>query len=140
MDLLILSLHLSQKTSRGAKDVARYRTTTQEIIDWATRTIADAPHRTLPNLGLDLNDGVGLEKGRKVKSTALSTGCCQEEGFAVKLFREMLEEHKMYVASGHFRAFATYHCPNGGESSIDLIALPRSNAESIAGATVLRKS
>ena len=39
---------------------ARYRTTTQEIIDWATRTIADAPHRTLPILGLDLNDGVGL--------------------------------------------------------------------------------
>ena len=38
-----------------------------------------------------------------MNSTALSTGCCQEEGFAGKLFREMLEEHKMYVASGHFR-------------------------------------
>ena len=84
-----------------------------------------APHRTLPILGLDLNDGLGMEKGRRIKSDALSASCRWDEGYASKLFREMVEEQKMYAASGHFRPLVTYHGTQGGQTFDRLhLALP----------------
>ena len=70
-DLLLISLS-------GVKDAGRYRTTVQEFIQWATKIISEAPHRTLPILRLDLNDGLGLEKGRRIKSDALSASRCRD--------------------------------------------------------------
>ena len=94
-DLLLMSLCFSPKTNSGVKDAARYRATVQEIVRCATKVIDEGPHRTLPILGLDLNDGLGLEKERRIKSDALSAGCCRDEGHARKLFREMMEQQKM---------------------------------------------
>ena len=45
------------------------------------------------------------------------------EGYAGKLFREMMEQQKMYAASGHVRPLVTYHGPQGGQTSIDFISL-----------------
>ena len=44
---------------------------------------------------------------------------------------------KKCAAGGHFRPFVTYHCPQGGESSIDFISRLQSYADSITRATVL---
>ena len=100
----------------------------------------DAPHRTLPTIGLDLNDGLGRWKGRQIESDALSVGCTREEGFAGKLFREMLERQRLYVASGHFRELPTFHGTHGNTSTIDFVVLPQSYAEFVRAATVLGKS
>ena len=45
----------------------------------------------------------------------------------------------MCAASGHFRPFVTYHyhCTQGGKSSLDIVSLPQSHAESITRAAVL---
>ena len=84
----------------------------------------------LPILGLDLNDGLGLDRGRRIRSDALSAGCNRDEGYGGKLFREMMEQQKMYAASGHFRPLVTYHGPQGGQTSIHFISLPQSYAGS----------
>ena len=44
----------------------------------------------------------------------------------------------MYAANGHFRPFATYHCPQG--ENLRSISIPKSFVESITGATVLEQS
>ena len=51
-----------ERSSDRSKTGARYRTIGQEIVNWSTLIIVDAPHRPLPILGLDLNDALGSEK------------------------------------------------------------------------------
>ena len=67
-------------------------------------------------------------------------GCTREEGFAGKLFREMLERQRLYVASGRFRELPTFHGTQGNTSTIDFVVLPQSYAEFVRAATVLGKS
>ena len=57
--------------------------------------------------------------------------------YAGKLFREMMEQQKLYAASGHFRPLVTYHGPQGGQTSIDFMVLPQSYVGSITGALAL---
>ena len=137
----MICLYFPPRTSQGARAQARYRSTVQELVKWTERVVEDAPHhRTLPTIGLDLNDGLGRWKGRQIESDALSVGCTREEGFAGKLFREMLERQRLYVASGRFRELPTFHGTQGNTSTIDLVVLPQSYAEFVRAATVLGKS
>ena len=123
-DFLLMSLYFPPRTNSGAKDAARYRTTVQEITRWATKIIDEAPHRTLPILGLDLNYGLGIDSQRRLQpGRGIRRGSCSEQ--------------KMYAASGHFRPLVTYHGPQGGQTLIDFISLPQSYAGSITTASVL---
>ena len=139
-DFLVICLYFPPRTNQGAHAQARYCSTVQELVNWTEQVVEDAPHRTLPTIGLDLNDGLGRWKGRQIESEALSAGCIREEGFAGKLFREMMERQRLYAASGHFRALPTFHGTQGNTSTIDFVVLPQSYAESIRAATVLAKS
>ena len=53
-------MYFPPKTQEGAKAETRCRRTTQNLIDWASGVISEAPNRTLPIIGLDLNDGLEL--------------------------------------------------------------------------------
>ena len=137
LDVLMLSLYFPPRANLGAAAGVKYRSTVTDLIGWTEQVISDAPHRTLTILGLDLNDRLGRLRGQLMSSDALSTGCQSEDGFAGKLFRDMLERQHMYVATGpHF----TYHEPKGNNTTIDYIVLPRSYADVIRQATVLEKS
>ena len=100
MDVLILSLYFPPRANQGAAAGVKYRSTVTDLITWTEQVISDAPHRTLPILGLDLNDGLGRQRGQPIRSDALSIGCQSKEGFASKHFREMFERQHMYIASG----------------------------------------
>ena len=43
------------------------------------QVVSDALHRTLPTIGLDLDDSLGRWKGRPIVSEAISAGCIREE-------------------------------------------------------------
>ena len=75
----------------------------------------------------------GLTRGAGSRSDALSAGCNRDEGYTGKLFREMMEQHKMYAASGHFRPLV------GGRTDFNRLQLtPLSlTARSITKASVL---
>ena len=67
-------------------------------------------------------------------------GCKSEEGWAGRLFRLMLEEQKLFVASGHTHETITHLSPQGHTKTIDYVIIPRSCAESITRATALYAS
>ena len=140
MDVLILSLYFHPRTNQGTAAGVKYRSTATDLISWTDKIISDAPQRTLPILGLDLNDGLGRPRDQLISSDALSIGCQSEEGFADKHFSEILERQHMYVASGHAGPHRIYHGPQGNDTTIDYIVLPRSYADVIRQDTVLQKS
>ena len=82
----------NEQRSQGCCPVSRYRTRDRPMRHEGYRR-RSTPHTS--HIGLDLNDGLGLEKERRIKSDALSAGCCRDEGHARKLFREMMEQQKM---------------------------------------------
>ena len=91
-DLLVLTRYFPLKTQEGAKAETRYRRTTQDLIDWASGVISEAPHRTLQVIGLDLNDGLGLCQARGKGQWRSGRDGRLEEGWAGRRFRLMLEE------------------------------------------------
>ena len=62
----------------GAKAEGRYRRTTQERIDCSSGVVSGAPHRTLPIIGLDLNNGLGMSQGLKQSSARVA--CRRKDG------------------------------------------------------------
>ena len=132
-----MAMYFPPRMQEGAKAETRYRRTTQDSIDWASGVIPEGPHRTLAIIGSDLNDGLEMCQGQRQRSVAHSNGCLAEEGCADTLFRLMIEEQKLYVASGHTDETITPPQSTRTYEDYRLRYHPRSYAEPTTRATTL---
>ena len=61
MDLLLIGLYLPPRPA-GPKQAQKYRTTVEALFKKLEKTLQAAAGRTMPLIGMDLNDNLGLQK------------------------------------------------------------------------------
>ena len=137
---MILCLYFPPRSNQGARAQARYRSMVQELVIWREQVVSDAPHRTVPTIGLDLNDGLGRRKGRPIVPEPISAGRTREEGLAGKLFSGNDGKTALPHRQRTFPTSPDVSRHTGNSSTIDFVTLPQSHVESIRAATVLEKS
>ena len=99
------------------------------MVDWLGERLDKDPARTLPLIGMDLNDGLGMVKkeGIVYYTTGEEVGMHgnAEEKYQGVLLRKLMEKHHLLAVKTVSDLPPTYHGWDGPTSHIDRILLPK---------------
>lgn len=103
-DLVFVGAYMPPRPTAAAEQ-ARYRTTVDKVLKFVGTVLSESRYRSTPVLGLDLNDGVGLQAAEWGYAAAAGPSVggrnLQPEGYAGQNFRELMEVHHMAVVVTH---------------------------------------